>query len=56
VQPAGRRKRLIRLNHVCLNTARADRPEPRLLPRAFTVAPHLQIINYRDRFSPIDRI
>jgi hypothetical protein len=31
-------------------------PEPRLSPLAFTVTPHLQIINYRDRFSPIDRI
>jgi hypothetical protein len=24
--------------------------------RAFTLAPHLQIINYRDRFSPIGGI
>jgi hypothetical protein len=32
------------------------KPARRRSPLAFTVAPHLQIINYRDCFSPIHRI
>jgi hypothetical protein len=31
-------------------------PFRRLARRAFTLAPHLQTINYRDCFSPIDGI